>query len=188
MSSFSRSVGNFDWLIIILFLALVSIGWVNIYSASLEPDVVSGSFDLSNLYTKQFIWIILSLVIVVFILSLEAKFFERFASVIYIVSLLSLLGLYVFGKNISGATSWYAFGSFSLQPSEFAKAATALALAKYLSDIQTNVKTLQHQLKAFLIIALPAIFIFHTIFCIRDEFCLFHYNSLQFILFYFINI
>ena len=159
MNSFSRSVSNFDWLIILLYLALVSIGLINIYSASIEPDVVTGSFDLSNLYTKQLIWIILSLVIVVFILSLEAKFFERFASVIYITSLLSLLGLYVFGKNISGATSWYAFGSFSLQPSEFAKAATALALAKYLSDIQTNVKTLQHQLKAFLIIALPAIFI-----------------------------
>ena len=159
MNSFSRSVSNFDWLIILLYLALVSIGLINIYSASIEPDVVTGSFDLSNLYTKQLIWIILSLVIVVFILSLEAKFFERFASVICITSLLSLLGLYVFGKNISGATSWYAFGSFSLQPSEFAKAATALALAKYLSDIQTNVKTLQHQLKAFLIIALPAIFI-----------------------------
>lgn len=154
-----RSAGNFDWLIIILFLALVSIGWMNIYSASLDPEVVSGSFDFSNLYTKQFIWIVLSFVLIVFILFLDAKFFERFASVIYIGSLLSLLGLYVFGKEISGATSWYDLGGFSIQPSEFAKAATALALAKYLSDIQTDVASFQHQLKAFLIIALPAIFI-----------------------------
>tara|TARA_R110002020_G_scaffold387674_2_gene598436 strand:+ start:133 stop:1395 length:1263 start_codon:yes stop_codon:yes gene_type:complete len=159
MSSFSRSVGNFDWLLILLYVALITIGWINIYSASLEPDVISGSFDISNLYSKQFIWIILSFVIIVFILFLDAKFFERFASVIYVVSLLSLLGLFLFGKNISGATSWYAFGSFSLQPSEFAKAATALALAKYLSDIQTNVASLQHQLKAFAIIALPALII-----------------------------
>lgn len=154
-----RSAGNFDWLIIILFLALVSIGWMNIYSASLDPEAVSGSFDFSNLYTKQFVWIVLSFVLIIFILFLDAKFFERFASVIYIGSLLSLLGLYVFGKEISGATSWYDLGGFSIQPSEFAKAATALALAKYLSDIQTDVASFQHQLKAFLIIALPAIFI-----------------------------
>ncbi|HEA30941.1 MAG TPA: rod shape-determining protein RodA [Leeuwenhoekiella sp.] len=154
-----RSAGNFDWLLIILFLALVSIGWINIYSASLDPEVVSGSFDFANLYTKQFVWIVLSFVLIVFILFLDAKFFERFASVIYICSLLSLLGLYVFGKEISGATSWYDLGGFSIQPSEFAKAATALALAKYLSDIQTDVASFQHQLRAFLIIALPAIFI-----------------------------
>ncbi|MGB3773655.1 MAG: rod shape-determining protein RodA [Leeuwenhoekiella sp.] len=154
-----RSAGNFDWLLIVLFLALVSIGWMNIYSASLDPEAVSGSFDFSNLYTKQSIWIVLSFVLITFILFLEAKFFERFASVIYIGSLLSLLGLFVFGKEISGATSWYDLGGFSIQPSEFAKAATALALAKYLSDIQTDVASLQHQLKAFLIIALPAIFI-----------------------------
>jgi len=101
----------------------------------------------------------LSFVLIVFILFLDAKFFERFSSVIYISSLLSLLGLYVFGKEISGATSWYDLGGFSFQPSEFAKAATALALAKYVSDIQTDVASFQHQLKAFLIIALPAIFI-----------------------------
>ncbi|MEH6407337.1 MAG: rod shape-determining protein RodA, partial [Leeuwenhoekiella sp.] len=159
MGSFSKSVGTFDWLIILLYFALIAIGWVNIYSASIAPDAPTAIFDFSNLYTKQLLWILLSLVLVVFILFLEAKFFERFASVIYIISLLSLLGLFVFGKNISGATSWYVFGSFSIQPSEFAKAATALALAKYLSDIQTNVKTIQHQLKAFVIIALPAIFI-----------------------------
>ncbi len=154
-----RSTGNFDWLLILLFLALVGIGWVNIYSASLDPEAVQGTLDFSNLYTKQLVWIILSFVIIAFILLLEAKFFVRFASVIYITSLLSLLGLFVFGKEISGATSWYNLGGLSLQPSEFAKAATALALAKYLSDLETNVASVQHQLKAFLIIALPALII-----------------------------
>ena len=154
------SAGNFDWLLILLFLALVGIGWVNIYSASIDPEAVQGTLDFSNLYTKQLVWIMLSFVIIAFILLLDAKFFERFASVIYILSLLSLLGLFIFGKEISGATSWYDIGGVSsIQPSEFAKAATALALAKYLSDIQTDVATIQDQLKAFAIIALPAMII-----------------------------
>ena len=157
MSSFSKAYGNFDWVIIALFLALVSIGWINIYSASVDPTGVAEFFDFDNLFTRQLLFIALSFLIVIFILSLDAKFFERFASIIYVLSIVSLLGLFVFGKNISGATSWYSFGSFGIQPSEFAKAATALALAKYLSDIQTDVKSLTHQLRAFVIIALPAI-------------------------------
>jgi rod shape determining protein RodA len=149
---------KFDWIIILLFLSLVTIGWVNIYSASYSES--GGSFfDFSNIYTKQLLWIFLSFMIVTFILALEAKFYVRFSSIIYLVSLLTLLGLYVFGNNVNGATSWYLIGPASIQPSEFAKAATALALAKYASDIQTNMDAFKDQLKAFLILALPAIFI-----------------------------
>ena len=153
----NKSTG-FDWISILLFLLLVAFGWVNIYSASLN-DSAQGFFDLSQTYGRQGLFIGLSIVLIIFILSVEAKFYERFSSVIYLASLLSLLGLFVFGKTISGATSWYAFGGFSIQPSEFAKAATALALAKYLSDIQTNIKSFKHQLGAFLIIILPALII-----------------------------
>jgi len=157
-SRFSKSL-NFDWVLLVLFFALVGIGWVNIYSATYDETSTRAFFDFSNLYTKQLFWIILGIVLIIFILSLEAKFFERFASVIYIGSLLSLVGLFIFGSTISGATSWYNIGPASLQPSEFAKFATALALAKYLSDIQTDIKTLQGQLRAFLIIVLPALII-----------------------------
>lgn len=153
----NKSTG-FDWISILLYLLLVAFGWVNIYSASLN-DSAQGFFDLSQTYGRQGLFIGLSIVLIIFILSVEAKFYERFSSVIYLASLLSLLGLFVFGKTISGATSWYAFGGFSIQPSEFAKAATALALAKYLSDIQTNIKSFKHQLGAFLIIILPALII-----------------------------
>ena len=153
----NKSTG-FDWISILLFLLLVAFGWVNIYSASLN-DSAQGFFDLSQTYGRQGLFIGLSVVLIIFILSVEAKFYERFSSVIYLASLLSLLGLFVFGKTISGATSWYAFGGFSIQPSEFAKAATALALAKYLSDIQINIKSFKHQLGAFLIIILPALII-----------------------------
>jgi rod shape determining protein RodA len=149
---------SFDWLTIFFYVALVGIGWINIYSASLN-DSTAGFFDMSQIYTKQLLFIFLSLFLVIFILAIDAKFYERFASVIFTVSLLSLLGLFVFGKNINGATSWYSFGSFGIQPSEFAKAATALALSKYVSDIQTNMQEFKHQLRSFLIIALPAIFI-----------------------------
>jgi len=149
---------KFDWWTIILYTLLVGIGWINIYSASVGTDT-SGSFNLDQMYTKQLVWIGMSFFIIVFILAIDSKFYERFSSVIYLVSLLSLLGLFIFGKNINGATSWYGLGSFTLQPSEFAKAATALALGKYVSDIQTNMRSLSDQMKAFIIIFLPAVFI-----------------------------
>ena len=154
----NRGYVKFDWITIIVYFALVGIGWINIYSASVT-DTAAGFFDFSQIYAKQFIWIVLSLIIIVFLLALDTKFYERFSSIIYIVSLASLLGLFLLGKNINGATSWYAIGNLSIQPSEFAKAATALALGKYVSDIQTNMKEFKDQLRAFLIIALPALFI-----------------------------
>ena len=153
-----RGLLKFDWFTILLYAILVGIGWMNIYSASLS-DTSQGLFDFSQIYARQLLFIILSLVLIIFLLALDAKFYERFSSIIYIVSLVSLLGLFIFGKNINGATSWYGFGNFSLQPSEFAKAATALALAKYISDIQSNMQEFKHQLRAFVIIALPALFI-----------------------------
>ncbi len=154
----TKSYVRFDWLIIFMYIALVTMGWLNIYSASLN-DTAKGFFDFSQIYGKQMIWIGLSVILIIFVLAIESKFYEKYASLVYIISLLSLLGLFVFGKNISGATSWYSFGSFSIQPSEFAKAATALALAKYVSDIQTDMKDFKNQIGAFIILALPALFI-----------------------------
>ena len=152
------SGAGFDWISIFIYLILILFGWANIYSASLGSNS-SSYFDLDQPYGKQALFIGLSILLVVIVLSIEAKFYQRFSSIIYLISLLSLAGLFVFGKTISGATSWYSFGSFGVQPSEFAKFATALALAKYLSDIQTNIKRLDHQIKAFIIIAIPAILI-----------------------------
>jgi rod shape determining protein RodA len=149
---------KFDWWTILIYAALVAIGWVNIYSASLNDDVTV-FFDFSQIYIRQLLFIGLSVLLIIFILAVDSKFYERFSSLIYLISIASLIGLFLFGKNINGATSWYSFGSFGLQPSEFAKAATALALGKYISNIQTNMNDFNHQLKAFLIIALPALII-----------------------------
>ncbi|THD68837.1 rod shape-determining protein RodA [Robertkochia marina] len=147
-----------DWLSILIYILLVAIGWVNIYSATYTGDSTS-IFDIGTLYGKQFMFIGVSLAFAVVLLSIEAKFYERFAGVIYLASILSLLGLFIFGKNVNGATSWYAIGGMTLQPSEFAKAATALALAKYLSDIQTNITDLKDLIKAVGIMLLPALVI-----------------------------
>lgn len=148
---------RFDWVTIALYIALVVIGWINIYSASLGESETY--FDFSQIYGKQLIWIGLSIVLVIFILAIEAKFYEKFSSVIYVISLITLLGLFVFGRTIAGATAWYDFGGFSIQPSEFAKAATSLALAKYVSDIQTDMKDFKNQLMAFVILAIPGFLI-----------------------------
>ncbi len=149
---------KFDWITIALFLILVGFGWLNIVSASHTGEITS-YFDMSQPYGKQLMFIMLTLALIVIVLSIEAKFYERFASIIYFISLLSLIGLFIFGKNVNGATSWYAIGGMTLQPSEFAKFATSLAVAKYISDLQTNMKTLQDQLKTVAIIVVPAILI-----------------------------
>lgn len=154
----SRNPIKLDWLTIFIYIALVGIGWVNIYSASYN-DSATSFFDFSQIYIKQLVWISLSVVLIIFILAIESRFYERFSSLIYLVSILSLLGLFILGKNVNGATSWYFLGGFSIQPSEFAKAATALALAKYVSDIQTNIKEFNHQIKALILIFLPALII-----------------------------
>lgn len=149
---------KFDWIIIILFLVLVGFGYLNILSAS-HVGEVTNYFDTSQLYGKQLIFVVLTFILIVFILSFEAKFYERFASLIYLVAILALIGLFIFGKDVNGARSWYGIGSMTIQPSEFAKFATALAVAKYISDLQTNMKTLKDQLRLAALIILPALLI-----------------------------
>ncbi len=133
-------------------------GWLSIYEASYS-DTQYEIFDFSTKYGKQFIWILLSFFLIIVILAIDKKFYEQFAGVFYIISILSLVGLFILGKNINGATSWYSFGSFAFQPSEFAKTATALAIANYLNERNQDLKKLNTQLKAFGIIMLPAILI-----------------------------
>ena len=148
----------YDFPTIFLYLALIFVGWIAIYSATPTLDY-SSIFDISELYGKQFMFILVSLFMAVILLAVEPKFYERFASVIYIVSILSLLGLFIFGKEVNGAKSWYAIGSFTLQPSEFAKMATSLAVAKYLSQLEVNLNNLRDLLIVGGIILLPAIII-----------------------------
>ncbi|MEO8235456.1 MAG: rod shape-determining protein RodA [Flavobacterium sp.] len=149
---------NIDWITVLIYIALVAIGWINIYSA----DMTTNSeyyLDFNQNYGKQLIFIAFTVILVIVILTIDSKFYEKFTSVIFGASLLLLAGLFIFGKTIAGQRCWYAIGGFTLQPSEFAKAATALALAKYLSDSQVNLKNLKHQILALLIMGLPILLI-----------------------------
>ena len=147
-----------DWFSILLYLILVTIGWLNIYSSTVTEENAA-LFDFSTIYGKQFLFIGISILAVLVIFILDTKIFERFAAVYYIIALIMLIGLFVFGKTIAGATSWYGLGFFNLQPSEIAKIATALALAKYLSDIQTDIKNIAHAAIAFTILLIPALLV-----------------------------
>ncbi|WP_452231147.1 rod shape-determining protein RodA [Lacinutrix sp. MEBiC02404] len=149
---------KFDWVTIILFLILVGFGWMNILSASHTGTTIDYT-NFSQPYGRQLIFIGLTIILIIFILSIDAKFYERFASLIFIVSMLSLVGLFLFGKNVNGATSWYGIGGMTFQPSEFAKAATALAVAKYISDLNTDIRTFKDQIRIFIIILIPAFLI-----------------------------
>jgi rod shape determining protein RodA len=149
---------NIDWISVFIYLTLVVMGWLNIYSSSLSLDE-NTAFDFGQVYGKQLMFIILTIPLIFIILAVEGKFYEKFASIIFVISLLSLAGLFVFGSTIKGQTNWYSFGSFGLQPSEFAKAATALALAKYLSDVQINLKDVTRQMQALGVVFLPVILI-----------------------------
>lgn len=149
---------NLDWISILLYALLVIAGWLNIYSASLPAETTS-IFDLNQIYGRQLIFILLCIPLIILILSIDSKFYEKYALIFYIIGLLSILGLFLFGKSVKGQTNWYQIGGFGIQPSEFVKTTTALLLAKYLSDSQESLKSFKEQLIVFTIIGLPTLLI-----------------------------
>jgi rod shape determining protein RodA len=157
----NQSIANhIDWITVGLFITLVILGWLNIYSSSLSAVTGDSTIiDLSQFYGKQLLYIALTFPLVLIILFVEGKFYEKYSSIIYTISVLSIAGLFVFGKSVKGQANWYSFGSFGLQPSEFAKAATSLALAKYLSDVQVNLKLVKDQIVALTIVFFPMLLI-----------------------------
>jgi rod shape determining protein RodA len=124
---------SIDLPIILLYIALVLIGWLNIYAAVFDESHAS-IFDLEKNYGKQLLWIATALFIGLMVLLIDSKFFSVFAFGIYGITLLMLVSVLFFGKYVNGSRSWFEIGSFRLQPAEFAKFATALVVAKYLSS------------------------------------------------------
>ena len=147
-----------DWLTILVYLVLCGLGLGNIYSSS-AAYTMENVLSLDAVFGKQLFFFGISICMFLFVMFINVKFFERFSSIFYLICLISLVGLFVFGTTVSGATSWYSIGPFSLQPAEFAKAITALALAKLLSDINVSLEKVKDQLYAFLIILLPVVLI-----------------------------
>lgn len=154
----NKVVANLDWISILLWIVMISFGWMNIYSANImEAD--GGIFDFSQRYGKQLIWIGASLLLALLMLVLDAKFYIYFSYLLYLLLLGVLLGVLVFGKEINGAKSWFVIGGFQLQPSEFAKTITALALANLLSSHNYNIRKFWHLFKALALIAAPPLLI-----------------------------
>jgi len=151
-------IARLDWLLILMYIILVTFGITNVYSSTYN-DVVTSIFDLTQPVGRQIVFLGLSLFIGGLILAINVKFFEQFAMLSYIVGILLLIGLFVFGKTISGATSWYSFGGTSLQPSELVKVATALIIAKSMGLFQTDLKKPTTLLKIGCFLLLPAFLI-----------------------------
>jgi rod shape determining protein RodA len=147
-----------DWMLILIYLILISFGIVNVYSATFS-ETIEGVFDISQALGKQVFFLIFSLFIGMIILAINSKFFEQFATLGYFLSLLLLFGLFVFGKTVSGATSWYNIGGISLQPSELAKVTTALVIASLLSKFQSDLKTPRTLFKIGAYVLLPFLLI-----------------------------
>ncbi|MFN2314378.1 MAG: rod shape-determining protein RodA [Bacteroidales bacterium] len=132
MQKNSNILGRLDWVTVIIWLAMMVMGWLNIYAAVYNEQHTS-IFDLSQRYGKQLVFIIAALVLAVLIMVTDNKLWFFFSWFIYGFFLLLLLLVLIIGKEINGARAWFELGSFSLQPSEFAKFATALALASFLN-------------------------------------------------------
>jgi rod shape determining protein RodA len=131
-------------------------GWLNIYAAVYNEEH-SGLLDISQRYGKQFIWIVASLILSVFITIIDNRFYFFFSWFIYGACMLLLVLVVIIGKEINGARSWFELGGISLQPSELAKFGTALALANYLNNKRQDLTRLSELIPAASIIFLPAL-------------------------------
>lgn len=133
-------------------------GWLNIYSASYNIDHPS-IFDSTQEYGKQFIWIVTAIVLGSVILLFDGTFIRRSAPLVYGITTLLLVLVLIFGKEVNGAKAWFGFGSFGIQPSEFAKLGTSLMLAFYLSETNIRMENMRTKIIATAILALPALLI-----------------------------
>ena len=155
MNERNSIIGKIDWITVLIYLALVIIGWFSIFSARYD-EMHPSIFDLSQVYGKQLLWIGASLLIGFIILLIDAKFFNAFSLWIYVFFLVSLFVVLVYGKATKGATSWIDLGGgVKFQPSEFAKMATALALAGYLGRLDIDLQKRKYQIVAAVLVLIP---------------------------------
>ena len=155
MNERNSIIGRIDWVTLLIYLALVLIGWFSIFSARYN-EAHPSIFDMSQVYGKQLIWIGAALLIGFIILLIDAKFFNAFSLWIYIAVLASLFMVLVYGKATKGATAWIDLGGgIKFQPSEFAKMATALAVAGYLDRLDVDLQKRKDQIVTAALILVP---------------------------------
>lgn len=151
----TNTLKNLDWITILIFLSLALIGWISVYSAVYQEDHQS-IFDISQRYGKQLLWIATAIGLAFLILIIDAKFFSTFAYLIYFIFLMMLIAVLAIGTEVSGSKSWIQIGDFSIQPAEFAKFATCLAVAKYLSKMDIDTRRVSTWIISGLIVLVPA--------------------------------
>ena len=152
-----NSIKNYDIVSCLLVLSLMIIGLVNIYSTTYFDEM--NFFSLDNFFGKQLFFF--SICILTFFLCMipDIKIYFKYGSIIYLLMVFLLIGVLFFGNEVNGSRSWFSIAGFSFQPSEFMKPVTALALAKFLSNIHSDIKKLSIQFYSFLIISIPLILI-----------------------------
>ena len=147
-----------DWVMVVLYLALVIMGWLNIYAA-VYNDSHQAITDMHQKYGKQMVFILAALVLAIITIILDPKFFSQFAFFFYGFFLLTLVIVIFAGREVSGSKSWFQIGGLGIQPAEFAKMATALALAKFLSSLDRSIKNPRQLFIAVMIFVIPALLI-----------------------------
>jgi rod shape determining protein RodA len=149
---------NLDWISVFLYVVLVLLGWLNIYAA-VYSDEHQSIFDMGQRYGKQLIWIIAGAILAIMVLTVDSKFYAAFANHIYLITILLLVAVLIFGKEVNGARAWFEFGNVALQPAELGKFATNLAIAKCISQFDFKIQSLRSYLTLGAIIGVPAILI-----------------------------
>lgn len=152
-------VNKLDWVVIGIYFTLVILGWLNIYAAVYDEELEMGIFNSSLNSGKQLIWIATSIIIIIVIMTVDFRFYDSFAYIIYGLVVFLLIFVLFAGTKVAGSTSWFSIGGLRIQPSEFAKFATALALAKYMSKVNYKLTKFYDQLITACIIVVPAILI-----------------------------
>jgi rod shape determining protein RodA len=150
----SLGIGKIDRIALFLYIAMVIAGWLNIYAAVYNEEH-SNIFDMSQKYGKQLIWIGTATILAFIILMVEADFFSLFAWIIYGSLIVLLIATLFIGVDVKGSKSWIKFGDFQLQPAEFAKFATCLAIAKFISSRDTNLNAWRDRFYVGAIILAP---------------------------------
>jgi rod shape determining protein RodA len=152
-------INKIDWISISIYATLVIIGWFNIYAAVYDEQAAKSIFDFSINSGKQLVWIGTAILLIIVIMVADYRLFENLAIPLYLVFLFFLLITPFFGKEINGQRAWFEIGAFRLQPAEFAKFATALALAKFMERTAFDLSQIKYQGQAMAIILLPVAFI-----------------------------
>lgn len=149
-----------DWMLIWIYAIIVCIGMVCIFSVEYKPndDFFGSLFKFEKNYSKQFLYLMFSILVAIFILLTDSKFFTATSNLLYIFGVLLMLSTFVIGKTVNGSRSWIPLGFMNLQPVETCKIFTSLALAKYLSRNDTDFSKPRSQMIAAGICFLPVVF------------------------------